>query len=757
MSNSDGKSNKLEDQQVAPPLVALNGASPLAGPDAPPIRRVISQRHSASPAAKPSSPNHALILLRALRRRWLVAITLGSLVAAGIAAAIWFFLPPEKQTAYVKLYMPKKVPGVLYTHPEEVSEFTVYQQTQLALMKGRMVMNLALNNPKVKALNLEAITTSLAPVDWLEKEIRVTTPDGPELPRISMIGDKPEQLKILVDAVVEAYLKEVIDKGRVRRQEHIDQLKEIATKYEATHRRLVDARNQTAKAVGTSDNRVIALKQELAQKELSVAQAELFKVNAELRRMELEVKTYQGAQSGSVEIPDNLIDSYIDKDLVKEIAIRDQLEARLAATRRVLDNDQHPKILSLLDDIAAQKKAIAARRKELRPQYKEQLKEKAQNDTQARLINLKDQVRFYKEFQSNLDKEVTRLDAASRDLNGKSLVIEGYSVEIQLAEAGVARVRSEIDKETVEQPDPPRVTRLDKEVVVVTNDEVARKVKVAGLGAFGGFGVVLLLLALVEVRSRRIDSFEEVGQGLGLQLMGTLPAARKRIRRGMTGSSASHAAEAQSRLADSINSVRTVVLHAANPDSLRVLMVTSATSGEGKTSLATHLAASLARAGHKTLLLDGDLRKPAAHRVFDLPPCPGFSEFLRGEVEPAEAIRPTLVGDLNLMPAGECDGAAIELLARGGIPSLLEKLKPEFDYIVIDSSPVLPVADSLLLAQHADGVLLSLFHEVSRFPLVHAAYQKLSMIGVRMLGAVINGTHDDSYGYGKYSLTVKKS
>ena len=73
---------------------------------------------------------------------------------------------------------------------------------------------------------------------------------------------------------------------------------------------------------------------------------------------------------------------------------------------------------------------------------------------------------------------------------------------------------------------------------------------------------------------------------------------------------------------------------------MRVVMVTSATSGEGKTSLAAHLAASLARAGHKTLLLDGDLRKPTTHLIFDLPIGPGFSEALRGEVDVAAAVRP---------------------------------------------------------------------------------------------------------------------
>jgi Mrp family chromosome partitioning ATPase len=81
---------------------------------------------------------------------------------------------------------------------------------------------------------------------------------------------------------------------------------------------------------------------------------------------------------------------------------------------------------------------------------------------------------------------------------------------------------------------------------------------------------------------------------------------------------------------------------------------------------------------------------------------------------------------------------------------LLDRLKGEFEFIVLDSCPVLPVADSLLVAKHADCVVFSILREVSRLPKVYAAYQRLEMLGVHMLGAVINGTREDygTYGYG---------
>jgi capsular exopolysaccharide synthesis family protein len=172
-------------------------------------------------------------------------------------------------------------------------------------------------------------------------------------------------------------------------------------------------------------------------------------------------------------------------------------------------------------------------------------------------------------------------------------------------------------------------------------------------------------------------------------------------------------------------------------------MVTSAVGGEGKTSLASQLAASLARGWKKTLLIDGDLRNPAAHRLFNVPLDPGFSEVLRGDAEINQAIKATSVSRLWLLPAGHWDAHAVQALAQEQVRTTFYALKQGYDFIIVDSSPVLPVADTLLLGQHADGVLFSVMRDVSRLPALHAAQQRLQNLGVRTLGAVVIGEHSD--------------
>src|SRR5262249_39806622 len=149
------------------------------------------------------------------------------------------------------------------------------------------------------------------------------------------------------------------------------------------------------------------------------------------------------------------------------------------------------------------------------------------------------------------------------------------------------------------------------------------------------------------------------------------------------------------------------LLHLARAQSLRTVMVTSATAREGKTSLSCHLAASLARAGLRVLLVDGDMRHPTAHKLFGLPCEPGFSEVLSGQCDLPAAIQATAVRGLSLLAAGVWDDRTLLELNRGKAAELLGQLGQQYDLVLIDSSPVLPVADALLLGQQVDGVLFS--------------------------------------------------
>ena len=124
----------------------------------------------------------------------------------------------------------------------------------------------------------------------------------------------------------------------------------------------------------------------------------------------------------------------------------------------------------------------------------------------------------------------------------------------------------------------------------------------------------------------------------------------------------------------------------------------------------------------------------------------GLSEVLRGEVELADAIAATAIEDLNVLTAGKCDRQTIRLLSQGCLGPLFAQLKEQFDFVIVDTSPILLVADGLIIAQQVDAVLFSIFRDVSSKTKVSAAAERLQSLGVRILGAVVTGAHGGRYG-----------
>ena len=254
--------------------------------------------------------------------------------------------------------------------------------------------------------------------------------------------------------------------------------------------------------------------------------------------------------------------------------------------------------------------------------------------------------------------------------------------------------------------------------------------------------LLLLGVAWWEFRRRHVNGVQEVVDGLGICLMGAIPALPGRAGKAPEGREIYW----RDCLTESIDMTRAMLVRTAQKEGLRVVMIASALPGEGKTSLAGHLAISLAHSGFKTLLIDGDLRRPTVHRLFKLDDGPGFNELLRGEVELGDVIRTTSIPGLSVVVGGAWQSQTTRALGRGRVETILASVRGDCDFVLLDSSPVLPVVDPLLIGQHADAVLFSILRDVSCMPSVYEAYQRVLAAGIRILGAVVNGTPNYEYG-----------
>ena len=455
----------------------------------------------------------------------------------------------------------------------------------------------------------------------------------------------------------------------------------------------------------------------------------------------------------SVTVTDIAIDEYLrlDPAQTRLLARLNTIEDQIQQIRLVAKGDVQSKSLQgPLEQRDTIQAAIDARRKEVRPQVQAQLERKALEERAASMVRLRTDKVLFEDKVKTLDEEVKRQAAVVKQLDstigqpGKPASdLEVLGDEVAQMDATAKRVADQLQIMRVEPRPPLRASVLEPAEPPRTKN-FQMQTKMASAAGFGALALAVFGVSWREYRSRRIYAPADVVEGLGMTLIGTLPALPANARIFSLEANNGRAHGWQSVLSEAVDALRAQLLRAADRDGLRVVMITSANSGEGKTSLAGQLAASLARAWRKTLLIDGDLRHPGIHRQFDMPQEPGFSDVLRGELECDDAIRPTPLPRLWMMPAGQCDAHATQALAQKEVRILLNRLKEQYDFIVLDSSPVLPVADALSLGQHVDAVVFSILRNVSRLPAVQASQQRLASLGIRMLGTVVLGTNAEA-------------
>jgi capsular exopolysaccharide synthesis family protein len=563
----------------------------------------------------------------------------------------------------------------------------------------------------------------------------------------SMSGSDPTTLLPIVNAVIHCYLQDITEEEPRLKGQRLADLDEILTKASIRVKKKKDLFKQRAEELGTSDAPAVVQKQVNVLTSLGEYRGQHARVAGDLMKAQSKLKTHQAQEKLFLDpaVPESIISEAAEADPVSK-----QMLQRLDRIREVAEdyerNATNPAgegtYRKAKDQMASVRKALDVRLGKLREEVTKRYKQKAKSDYDAILAQLQSEVTLAADNERSVREQVETLVKEAEKIGRSSTELEQLRAEIQTEEKTLSQVGEERQKLDVELRAPPRV-RLQQEAGLQKKD-VKKQILALIAAPVLAFALVCFLVCWFEFRARRIQSTEEVSTGLGMRVVGSVPALslpRRPISDDEEDMEEHH-------LLESIDGIRTLLLRDDSVESTRVVMVTSAVSGEGKTTLASHLASSLARAGRKTLLIDSDLRRPAAHQLFELPLQPGLSEVLLSEAHVAEATRSTSVDGLWVMPAGQWDRDVMHALARDGMEEIVRKLKAKYDFIVIDSHPVLPANDALLVGQHADAVLLSLLRDVSQAPRVYAACQRLNTLGIRILGAVVNGIRQEDYSSG---------
>jgi len=298
------------------------------------------------------------------------------------------------------------------------------------------------------------------------------------------------------------------------------------------------------------------------------------------------------------------------------------------------------------------------------------------------------------------------------------------------------------------------------------------------VGLIGGLGLAFLF----ERLDNSVKSFEDIEKFIGLPSLGLVPSFsldglkkqfghlygqdQRKIAAAEKGAGKSTEAKAapeelakpipfelisslapNSTYAEHYRSIRTTLLLSAPDTKLKTLVVTSALPKEGKTSTLSNLAVTLTQAGKRVLIIDADLRNPCQHKIHKIKNMAGLSNFLAGNITIGNILNATSIPQLFLINAGPVPPNPMELLGSGKMAALLDELKSTFDYILIDSPPVLAVSDALVLGPKIDGMILVVWGEKTSRDALRRAREKLDAHRIKSVGVIINNVRLRDFEY----------
>jgi capsular exopolysaccharide synthesis family protein len=666
--------------------------------------------------------------LHALRRRWILALGMGSVIGAGLAVALWMLFPESSSaTAFFEVRI--KQDSIVHDATQQsTQDFEILKKTQLAMLKTKFLLTSALRDPGIASLSILAGVRDKE--GWLQENLNVEFPQNGELLSISLTGTPPEDLEALVNAVAEAYKSEVLGTETDRKLKIHDMVERSLQSLQAEIKRKSEDYIDIAKGMNRTTDGQRDPETDLLIRDIADTQAKIQGLTSGLFQLQTDFMVAKNELSDPA-----LFDIQAEEALKgdqKYLYWKYQLDqAEIIATQTPASGKGGARGASPDRQLAQARRQVDEYSTTFKKKYIHDLQNKPNVPLQQLTQRFKTN---FGSMQQQLAMNTKALETKKNELkkrNERSVDLETRSEELKQLQLIANDMNAKLESLDIEKQVPAQIRQV-QQAVATKNINTSQHYAIAAFGGMAGFGLTCLGIAYMEFRNRKLNCPEDMDEGLGIRVVGILPtlSSRKAL-------DPLHPIVAQ--LTDSIDGVRTILMHDSTSKRRQVVLVTSAATMEGRTTVASQLAASLARAGRRTLLIDGDLRRPALHALFDAPLEDGLCEVLRAEVDVADVIRPTHAEGLWLLTAGYCDVDAIHALATEQMQPVFDKLRTEYDFIIIDGAPILGMSDALIFGQYSDGAILSVRRDHSQMPKIHHSIELLRGVGIRIIGAVVNG------------------
>ena len=687
----------------------------------------------------------------ALVRRHLLLI-LAIVTAAVALAVVLTMLETPRYTATSSVEMSQETQKVLGDKLEGGEgqaqpdyDVDVFLNTQSEILRSRALaervvqrLNLGANNrffaameaPKAVQQGTPAGRRDMA-IGMVQGGFAVDLPRRTRIANLSFTSTDPQMSAQIANAFaaefIQSNLQRKFDSSSYARGFVADQLEEARTRLEGSEREL----NAYARQAGLIRTRDASDKD--AEQAGSVTAASLMQLNqaanaAQATRIAAEER-WNAERAQPLFSSQTVLSNTAVEQL---IARRADVQARLdAAKARYLAD--HPAVRTLQAESDAVEASLQSAANQARNSVRAEYLSAA-----AAEQRLRSQVNNLKGATLAEQDRSVRYNTLAREADTNRQIYDGLLQRYRELNAAAGITASNIS--IIDQAQPPGAP---------SSPSLTRNVAVALL-----LGLALAA-ALVFVRNEIDDRLripEDVESKLHVPLLGVIP------RIGKDEDARQMLDDPKSPLAEAYSALRTTLMYSTREGLPGILLVTSAQAAEGKTTTSFAVARAFARVGKRVLLLDADMRRPAAHKMAGVPNKIGLSTVLVGEATLEQAAAATDLQGLTVLPAGPPPPSPAELLSSPRMAALLEQVEGMFDLVVIDSAPVLGLADSTELAALADGVMLIVEADRGRGGQLRAALRRLRSTDSVLIGATLTkfdptragNTYSSYYGYDYY-------
>ena len=681
-------------------------------------------------------------LIFAVLRRWYIVLSCAAIIGGGGVFAVLRFMPDKHETQG-SIQISQVATPIMYETEGRLPPYDTFKNTQAALITSDVILNRVADEVKDKNLIFfppgQNIMQMLRQMVSGDSEVTVVPVRNTEIIHIVMTTEYPKDAEILVDAFLRSY-ENVVKKDEINELDN--RLSRLVAQRRTVEEQMRVQRAKIRERVDEYGTQELKGRQEISLQQVATLQREQISIG--IQRMLLETQVKMKQDQGQIELTAADIAPQIQELIENDPLVRSLREDIRRYEYLIRDGqatmlDTNPEMKRRREILQELQAELENKRQEVSVRMEQKALADAQRARQVELDNLQTQLNQAVAYEEKLRQQLAAQDASTINIGRTQLDIDDLREQYDSSRQIYNEITRRVDELNIERDRQPRITVGSWARSVSTE---GKKKKLAGAAGFGGLAIGLALAVLLGKLDHRMHGPDEVAHRIGVRIIGTTTGP-DHVSRKLLGR----------QLVDDYQTIRANLGLLDGNGSTKILVVTSPGMGDGKSTLAINLATSFARSGRKTLLIDGDLRKPDIALMLNLPTTlRGIQDYLFG-ADLQKSIYPIDGMELSILASDARNSQdALELLSIPETPERIRRLRDVFDYIIIDTPPVLAFSDAMVWARMADGVIMTSYIGHTSKVEMKEALKRLHEINANIIGTVVNNVKTSHsyrrYGYG---------